>query len=718
MNGPNKEPSPMPTPDVRMISPRPAPGPIGLLRALAVWLLIMASAATVLSASGQAQPAARDSEAALADRIATAYNLMQKEGSFDDGYAKLRAALADAAKTDLYTFTVTSYSDAGATMYQNQILDKAEEILAEGIETKAMQEDVRERADFYLNYAIVKRDQKDYRGMVSMFALSTNLYSHYYGNESSQLMYANDLLAISIAAVGNIASAMNIEQRNLEIAERVLGPDDRFTWTLQNNLADMLRQIGAPSRALGYDLNVLSRRIGYYGANHFNVLVSASNVAQDYLDLGDYPQAVRYFQQDRDIAVALNQQGNLVEQADAWILYTQVLMGTQPLDDQTVSYLDPLISDVDYPDTLSIKIAHLLAGHFAAAGDAERSMKHLEQAYHIAGSTFGLQHPLTFAAQLAIATAKAKTDTSAAAADFASLDHDMIFWSSKQIGTAGSRVVAEASRALADEMLYAYAQLAAADPAAVPAFADAARRWPTLEDGKRDTLRKLTRLIEPNDLETRRLLQRAMRLSYAYQEVASSGEDFEAHGQPLLDALRAMDDSLNARLAEKYGFTKADLDKPLPLAQELLGANEALVDYFITRKWRADRESADPLEDVRLYAIVTRGGVAPRLFDLGDLRTIVPAAQSQQLAGLRSTRSSQERGAVPLIDLNAAFAGLYGKLLAPLEPALAGADTLFVVPDGKLFAVPFPLLQDSKGAMLEDRFTRARADATGVAVWA
>ena len=27
-----------------------------------------------------------------------------------------------------------------------------------------------------------------------------------------------------------------------------------------------------------------------------------------------------------------------------------------------------------------------------------------------------------------------------------------------------------------------------------------------------------------------------------------------------------------------------------------------------------------------------------------------------------------------------------------------------MVPDGKLFAVPFPLLQDGKGAMLEDRF--------------
>ena len=278
-----------------------------------------------------------------------------------------------------------------------------------------------------------------------MFAMATDLYARYYGRESSQLMYANDMLAVTVAAVGHIASALNIEQRNLEIAERVLGPDDPFTWKVQNNLADMLREIGAPSRALGYDLNVLSRRTGYYGVNHFNVLVSANNTAQDYLDLGDYPSALRYFQQNRDIAVALKQEGNLVEQADAWMLYTKLLAGTQPLDDRTIAQIEPLVDDTaNYPEILCIKIAYLLADHFAAS-DAERGLKLLEKAYEIAGTKFTLRHPLTFAAQLAIAVAKAKTDSAAAAADFVSLDHDMIEWNSAQIGTANSRVVAEAT---------------------------------------------------------------------------------------------------------------------------------------------------------------------------------------------------------------------------------------------------------------------------------
>src|SRR4051812_27845865 len=109
--------------------------------------------------------------------------------SFEDGYAKLKAALADAAKTDLYAFTITSYSHAGALLLQNDIIDNAEEILAEGAQARAMQEDLKERAEFYMNYALVKKAEQDYRGVVSMFEKSTNLYAKYYGNESRELMY-------------------------------------------------------------------------------------------------------------------------------------------------------------------------------------------------------------------------------------------------------------------------------------------------------------------------------------------------------------------------------------------------------------------------------------------------------------------------------------------------------------------------------------------------
>ncbi|WP_167334855.1 CHAT domain-containing protein [Mesorhizobium loti] len=656
-------------------------------------------------APGQAsQQGAADSEDALRARIDAAYKLMMDAGRFDEGYAQLRATLLDAARSDLYEFTVESYSNAGGTFLNNQILDNAEEIFAEGLKTRAMQQDVEKRGDFYLNYAMLKQAEKDYQGFVSMCATATNLYAHYHGNESHELMYANDVLATGVAAFGQIASAINIEQRNLKLAEQVTGTDDRFIWKLQNNLADMLRQMGAPTRALQYDLAVLENRIGYYGPNHFNVLASANNTAQDYLDLGKYDEALRYFQQDRDIAVVLKQEGNLVEQADAWLLYTRVVSGTQPLDDPTLARLQQLTIDPSYPEILAIKIANLLASHFAAGGDTENSMSQLERAQSIAETTYGVVHPLTFAARQAKANLKAKTNPEAAAADFAALDEDMLRWNWFQVSTAGNPVVAEASRALADDMLYDYARLAKDKASVVPAFAEAVRRWPTLENEKRDLLRRLSRLIDPNDTETRNLIQTGIRLSLAYQEAASSGDSSDDPGVVQPEQVQAAYEKATARVMAKYSFSQSVVDKPLPSANLLLKPNEALVDYFITRKWRADRESADPLEDERLYAIVTRKDQKPRLYDLGDSRRLIPAAHETRMANLRSTRSAQERGAVTLIDLNATFSGLYAGLIAPLESSLGGADTLFVVPDGKLFSVPFPLLQDSKGATLDDRF--------------
>ncbi|WP_167514521.1 CHAT domain-containing protein [Mesorhizobium intechi] len=650
------------------------------------------------------QPAAAGTEEALKARIDTAYKLMMVAGRFDEGYAQLRATLLDAARSDLYDFTVESYSNAGATFLNNQILDYAEEIFAEGLKTQAMQQDVEKRGDFYLNYAMLKQAEKDYQGFVSMCATATNLYARYHGKESQELLFANDVLATGVAAFGQIASAINIEQGNLKVAEQVAGTDDRFIWKLQNNLADMLRQMGAPTRALQYDLAVLEKRIGYYGSDHFNVLVSANNTAQDYLDLGKYDEALRYFQQDRDIAVVLKQEGNLVEQADAWLLYTRAISGAQPLDQPTLARLQQLTTDPNYPEILAIKIANLLAAHFIAMDDRESGMGQLERAQNIAEATYGVVHPLTFAARQAIANLKAKTNPQKAAADFAALDEDMLRWNWFQVSTAGNPIVAEASRALADDMLYDYARLAKGNASVVPAFAEAVRRWPTLENEKRDLLRRLSRLIDPNDAETRYSIQAGIRLSLAYQEAASSGDSSDDPGAVQPEQVEAAYQKATARVMARYSFSQSVVDKPLPSAGALLKPNEALIDYFITRKWRADRESADPLEDERLYAIVTRKDRQPSLYDLGDPRRLIPAAHETRMASLRSTRSAQERGAVTLIDLNATFTGLYTGLIAPLEPSLGGADTLFVVPDGKLFSVPFPLLQDGRGASLDDRF--------------
>jgi CHAT domain-containing protein len=69
-------------------------------------------------------------------------------------------------------------------------------------------------------------------------------------------------------------------------------------------------------------------------------------------------------------------------------------------------------------------------------------------------------------------------------------------------------------------------------------------------------------------------------------------------------------------------------------------------------------------------------------------------AIAQSVARLRSAMTDGGRGieAVPPVDLRAAYAEIYQPLLKPLEPALAGAQSLLVVADGALAQIPWAML--------------------------
>lgn len=640
-----------------------------------------------------------NSEADLAARIRASYSFMQYGGA-EAGYKRLHEALRAAAATDHHAFTMKAYAEAGSLLHANRLNDQAAEIFAEGEQSKAAQADVKEAADFFLGYAdfvtAVKIQQPHF---VPLYTTATQLYARFYGNESRELIEANDKLAMALAGIGQFGTAINLEQGNYDLAVKVLGEEDTLTWRLAGNLAGSLRGLGAPSRALDYDKSVLAKLTKAHGPHNPNVVPSAINVALDYLDLGKYEEARRLFQQCRDVLVATKDTKNL-PQIEAWIEYTDLTSGVRQLDDGSIGKMDALITNADVPAILSYKAAELLADHFAKAGEPTRRMKHLDQAYRIAGGEMGPTHPRTFAGRIAMA--KAKTDTAAAASDFASIDRDMLGWVYLQVFYAGRRDVVETTRAMADDMLYDYAQLAERDASVVAAFADAARRWPSLATPDEDNVVKLSRLIDPSDAETSGILQQITRLSRNSREIFAAGSEMDI-GYKLIEKLKALEADLTTRMEEKYKIGKDDLSKPLPAAGDLLASDQALVQYFITRKWRADRESADPFEDMRLYAIVSRKGQAPKLHNLGDPREITSEKSTLQLASLRSTRSA--RGATVFPAMQEKVSDLYDRLIAPLESDLAGAQTVFIIPDGQLFAVPFSLLSDPQGRLLEERFT-------------
>ncbi|UPA26634.1 CHAT domain-containing tetratricopeptide repeat protein [Shinella oryzae] len=644
-----------------------------------------------------------NSEQDIDARVRAAYSLLES-GRLDDGRKHLRAALAASAKTKLHAVTLKHYAQAARSFHASGLNEDAAALFREAEGTAAIQAEVKELADFYLAYAEFRTAVPDsQQHFVPLYSMATNLYARFYGTESEELIHANDKLASALSGVGQYGTAIDLEKRNYEIAEKSLGSDNTITWRIANNLADMLRGLGSPSRALEYDLKVLENRTRHYGQNHFNTLVSANNTAQNYLDLGDYATARHYFSLCLDISNALGDAGNIAGM-EAWIAYTDLLSGAAPMDDAAVSRMEALVTDSNYPGILSIKAAYLLADHFARKGDHARQIKHLQQAYSIAAGEMSTGHPLAFAGRIAIANAKAETDPETAAQEFAGIDQDMLRWVHLQVSVAGGRDVGETVRAMADDMLYHYARFAERNPSAVPAFADAARRWPSLATPDADNVLKLTRMIDTWDTETARLLDRISRLSRIAREIFAADVEQDLAYAYLTDT-KAMERELHQRLVKRYHVDRqAILNQSLPTPAELVGKDQAFVQYFTTRKWRADHDAADPIEDTQLYAIVWRSGKAPVMRALGDPRAVL-GNDSDAVAALESRSGGDENRGLLVEAHQRAFARLHERLIGPVEKELAGAKTLFIVPDGRLFALPFSLLEAADGTLLEERFT-------------
>ncbi len=632
-----------------------------------------------------------------------AFAWMQTDGQ--EGFDKLNAMLASAEKTQLDAFTIAKFTDAAKKFMAAGYYDVADELLNRALLTEAAKRAPMELGDTYLRLAMVKEALGDNGNAFQLYLQAVNTLNDRFGLESLEQLYASDKFAVFTSRLGAPTSSATRSGNIYEIARRVLGEDHHETWKFANNYADMLREIGASALAIEIDGFVMEKRIAKYGHDHFNVLVSANNMGQTFLNLGRYDEAGKYFRQNRDIAVALDlDDADYVAQADGWILHTDIAAGAVAMDGARAEAMASIAGSHHYADILRFKAAKQAATWHASQGNAAKALALLKDATELSQQNFSPAHPLTFDLRLAAAQIRADDDPQGGAADFAQLDKDMQGWMTSDIGAAGSRFMAEAGRALSDDFLFAYARFAEANAFAQPAFADAAFRWASFENGKRDPLRRIARSLPADDIETRQLIRSGLRLSYQAQELLTSG-DWDDFTQSVLDRISDFDAKINQRLQNLPDFDPAALDTPMPPPEKVLGDGEAMVSYFITRKWKPDRQASDPFEESVLYAMVARKGEPSRLFALGDPRAILTVSAEYQIAGLRGAPSSQERGAVSLANIDNAFENLHEQLIEPLLPAIGDAETLFVVPDGVLYSVPFSLLRDRTGALVEEHFT-------------
>ncbi|ODM74546.1 CHAT domain-containing protein [Bradyrhizobium elkanii] len=630
---------------------------------------------------------------------------LTRSGKIDAGYAQLNAALDDADRLDDAQFVMEQYFDATATLRAVKRDDLAEKLFVRAFQSKAAAQRPPGNADVLLMYAILLSDHARIAEAVPLYMKAIAAFNAYWGEGSEESLIASDKLAVALSANGSAASATNLGRSNFERAEKALGPDHRTTWKLANNYADMLREIGAPAKALELDLFAIEKRARHYGENHLNTLVTVNNAGQDFLNLGRFDDARRYFRRHRAIAAAMAPKDpSFAGQADAWLFYTDMLAaGDATIAPADLGRLEAIVAnEANFADFLRIKSAVLAAGHRKQRGERDKGMRLRETALAISTRAFTAQHPISFEIKLGIATALIATDPTRAVQAFAALDQEMFDWMKREVGTSGDRAVAEAIRAHADHLLFAFGRFATGAGSAVaqPAFAAAVLRWKTLGGADATALRRLETEVAGKDEETATLLRAALRLNGEKQELFSSGniDDWAR-------SMWARQDAAEKALQKRLDAIGAKLPQDPIRPSQLLAAQEAVVNYFITRQWKADRQAKDPLAATVLYAIVETATSEPHVVDLGDPGRMIDTGVRTEIARLRATRATMPDPDAPAPDDRGRFQNLRARLFAPLEPLLKDKTTLYVVPDGFLFAVPFALLPGSGGGLLEDKFT-------------
>ncbi|TDT92813.1 CHAT domain-containing protein [Azorhizobium sp. AG788] len=539
------------------------------------------------------------------------------------------------------------------------------------------------RLHFAYSYYVLSRGPDKERAITHARA-GLDILEKTLGPGAYDTVAARDNLAVLLSDSGAIAPGLNLAESNFDIALKSLGEDEPLTWRVSNNFAEALRSIGRPEAAVPIDQVLLAKRVKHYGEGSIQALVSASNLALSYLEMGDKAQAMRYFRlQGRFGAKLADPTSEHEAQAKAWYTYTDIFFSPDP--QLKPDMLEALMGLKDWrsaPDLMRVKASELAAKEYERQGKVRQGLALRQAAYEISAASFSARSPITFDALLGLARAHVRNqEPEKALATFRDLDRQLYDWTLREVGTAGNRFIAETTRVLADNFLYEFGRFALEEPSARPAFADAAGRWKALESGQRARLRQMADTL-PDDVKP--LAQEVIRLLGRQQEVlserrtAAERRDDEA----LVQDVQKKSGELSARLASLKVPEPPPLDAAIAGA---LGPKDALVNFVLITRRQGTRSSDAAIEDQRLLAVVRRHDQPPQLLDLGSFPDIVARLK----VGQEGTDTAKEM-----------YAALFGKL----SGALGGGERLFIVPDAELYGIPFAALRDGEGRFLDQLY--------------
>jgi len=492
-------------------------------------------------------------------------------------------------------------------------------------------------------------------------------------------------LAIALGEEGEYTGAREAHERALTLRTRHLPPDHPKIAESLNNLGAVLSSMGDGEQALELFERVLAMRRQAYGDRHPLTAAAMVNVARQRLESGDFAGAERFYGEARAI----------VAPTDPSLVSCYVGLGL--LHQKTG---DPVAAAADYEQVRRLaaelldpehpyigEALHQLATLRYEAGDLAAARALVTEALARRERSLGAEHPEVAQSLVLLAAVLAESGDTAGA-----------FRASAEAEARGRAHLESASRALAErealllagirarglDLMQGLAVRASASPALVPTVWDAVLRARALVFEEM-LQRNATRALHA-DAELSRLAQEYQDASTHFANLAfrSTGNGGASLQERIRQAARAREVAERALATRSQDFRawQARRDLGLDAVARSLPAGEALVAYSVYRRQERVATGLQPVRE--LVAFVLAGAQPPRLLALGPMQHVdsLVARWGFEAAvgvGVRGRTAAQSETAY-----RRAGEALRRAVWDPLEPYVAGASHVLVVPDGAL----------------------------------
>jgi CHAT domain-containing protein/Tfp pilus assembly protein PilF len=549
------------------------------------------------------------------------------------------------------------------------------------------------------NLAEVYRSLGDYAKAEPLCRQALEIRKKVLGENHPNTATSLNNLALLYQLLGDYAKAESLDRRALEIRKKVLGENHTETAASLNNLAELYQSLGDYAKAESLFRQALGIDKKALGETHPEYATDLNNLAELYRSLGDYKKAEPLYRQALAIhkkalgenhpftATSLN---NLAE------LYysTRDYAKAEPLFRQALEIHKKVLGG-NHPFTAT-SLGNL-AALYESMGDYAKAEPLYRQALELHKKALGENHPLTATSLNNLAAlyhslgdyAKAEPLCRQAleislgelCRNFGILSErqQLALESSSQWSLNGYLSLASAA-GIGDRTVYAF----------------------VLESKGAVTARQSLVRLERRRPDLKHLFDELQTVGTRLANLSLAGAD-PKHPEVRLqriEALTEQKETLEGKLAAQYHeFAQTreaaglGREEQLKKLQAAIPLQTALVDVLEYTHSTSPSAKNGPMKyERRLVAFVVRNDAEVRRIDLGPVAPVAKAIDDWRHTYGRPGASN------PGSELRA-------RVWKPLEPVLAGAETILFSPDGPVCRFPLAALPGSKPGsyLIEER---------------